>query len=50
MVRESRGTPSFLVRRMEAEMALVADLRARVSGASGTSRFMVLFPAADWIV
>ena len=50
IVRESRGTLSFFVRRMDAEDALRAERRARRRGASGMRRFMVLFSAADWIV
>ena len=50
MVRERTGTPSFLVRRIEADEALRADLRARWRGGRGSSRLMVLLGAADWIV
>lgn len=50
IVRESRGTLSFFVRRMDAEDALRAERRARRRGASGMRRFMVLFSTADWIV
>jgi hypothetical protein len=42
MVRQRMGVPSRLVSRSEALLALVADLRARWSGARGTSRLMVL--------
>ena len=49
MVRARIGMLSFLVRRICAEVALSADLRARLSGPSGTSRLMTLL-AADWIV
>ena len=50
MVRERTGTPSFLVSRMEAEEAFMADLRARCSGGRGNSRLIVFFDAADWMV
>ena len=50
MVRERRGTLSFLVRRRDAEVAFWAERRARWRGARGTSRLMVLFAAADWMV
>jgi hypothetical protein len=49
MVRQRKGAPTFLVRRIEAEVALRADLRARWRDWRGTSRFMAL-PAADWMV
>jgi hypothetical protein len=49
MVRQRKGIPSFFVRRMEAEVALRADLRARWREGSGTSRFITL-SAADCIV
>jgi hypothetical protein len=45
-VRASTGRLSFLVRRIWADVALKADLRARFSDASGTSRLMTL-SAAD---
>jgi hypothetical protein len=45
MVRHRSGIPSFFVRRMEADVALSADLSARWRGASGTSRLIVLFAA-----
>jgi hypothetical protein len=38
---------SFFVRRICAEVALSADLSARLSDVSGTSRLMTLL-AADW--
>jgi hypothetical protein len=47
MVRASTGMLSFLVRRIEADVAFRADLSARLSDVSGTSRLMTLF-AADW--
>ncbi len=50
IVRERTGTPSFFVRRMEADEALRADFRARERGGKGSSRFIVLEGAADWIV
>ena len=50
MVRERTGMPSFLVRRMEADVALIADFRARWRGGRGSSRLIVLFGAADWMV
>jgi hypothetical protein len=46
MVRASMGRLSFLVRRIWAEVALSADLRARFNDVSGTSRLMTL-SAAD---
>jgi hypothetical protein len=49
IVRQRKGAPSFFVRRIEAEVAFWADLRARWSDWRGTSRFMT-FSAADWIV
>ena len=50
MVRERRGTLSFLVKRMEAEEAESAERRARWRGARGMRRLMVLFSTADWMV
>ena len=50
MVRERRGTLSFLVRRRDADVAFWAERRARWRGARGTSRLMVLFATADWMV
>ena len=47
IVRARTGRLSFLVRRIFAEVALTADLRARLRATKGTSRFMTLF-AADW--
>lgn len=47
IVRERTGIPSFLVRRIEADVAFMADLRARYSGGRGSSRLMVLLSAAD---
>ena len=47
MVRERRGRLSFLVRRRDTERAAWADLKARWSGARGTSRLMALFGAAE---
>jgi len=44
-VRASMGRLSFLVRRIWADVALRADLRARFSDVSGTSRLMTLFAA-----
>jgi hypothetical protein len=49
MVRQRTGVLSRFVRRSEAEVALVADLRARWRGCRGTSRFMML-SARDWIL
>lgn len=49
IVRASIGRFSFFVRRIWADVAFVAVLRARLSGTSGTSRLMTLF-AADWIL
>lgn len=49
MVRASSGMLSFFVRRIWADVAFNADLRARLSGPSGTSRLMTLL-AADWTV
>lgn len=49
MVRERMGRPSFFVRRMDAECAWMADLRARCRDPRGTSRLMTL-PALDWSV
>ena len=46
IVRASNGMLSFLVRRIWADVALWADLRARVRDVRGTSRLMTL-PAAD---
>jgi hypothetical protein len=45
MVRAKTGMPPFLVRRMLADVALRADLSARLRAASGTSRLMTLFAA-----
>jgi hypothetical protein len=42
IVRHKIGVLSRLVRRRDALVALVADLRARYRGARGTSRLMVL--------
>jgi hypothetical protein len=50
IVRERTGMPSFFVSRIDAEVALIADFRARWRGGRGSSRLMVLFGAADWIV
>ena len=50
MVRERMGMLSRFVRRREAEKACWADFRARWKGPSGTSRLIVLFGWADWIV
>lgn len=50
IVRESTGAPSFLVRRIEADDAFRADLRARLRGGRGSSRLIVLLGAADWMV
>jgi hypothetical protein len=47
IVRERTGIPSFFVSRMEADVAWMADFRARWRGGSGSSRLMVLFGAAD---
>lgn len=47
IVRERTGMPSFFVRRMEAEVAFMADLRARWRGGRGSSRLIVLLGAAD---
>lgn len=50
IVRESSGTLSFLVKRIEADEAVRADRRARWRGARGIRRLMVLFSTADWMV
>ena len=50
IVRERRGTLSFLVRRREAEKAVKAERSARCRCARGQRRFMALLAAADWIV
>lgn len=50
IVRERTGTPSFLVSRIEADEALRADFKAQERGGRGSSRFIVLLGAADWIV
>ena len=50
IVRERTGAPSFFVSRIEAEVALMADFRARWRGGRGSSRLIVLFGAADWMV
>ena len=50
IVKERRGTSSFLVSRIEAEVALRAERRARLRGSSGIRRLMVFFSAADWMV
>lgn len=50
IVMTSHGAPSFFVSRMEAEVAFVADFRARRRGWRGTSRLIALFSVADWIV
>jgi len=50
IVRERSGMLSFFVRRIEAEDAVVAERRARVSGARGIRRLIVFFSTADWIV
>lgn len=50
IVRERSGMLSFFVRRIEAEDAVVAERRARVSVARGMRRLMVFFSTADWIV
>jgi hypothetical protein len=47
MVSASMGMLSFFVKRIWADVAFSADLRARKSEGSGTSRLMTLF-AADW--
>lgn len=47
IVRERTGTPSFFVRRIEADVAFIADLSARWRGRRGSSRLMVLEGAAD---
>ena len=49
-VKERMGRLSFLVRRREAEVALMADFRARLRGVMGSSRLMVFLAVADWIV
>jgi hypothetical protein len=48
IVSESSGMLSFFVRRMDADVAWKADLRARRRGLRGTSRFITL-EAADCI-
>ena len=50
IVRERRGMSSFLVKRIEAEVAWEAERRARRRGCNGTSRLIVfrLSGAADW--
>jgi hypothetical protein len=45
IVRASIGMLSFFVRRIWADVAFRADLRARFSEVSGTSRFMTLLAA-----
>jgi hypothetical protein len=45
MVRASIGILSFFVRRIWADVAFRADLRARLSEVSGTSRLMTLLAA-----
>ena len=45
MVRASTGMLSFFVRRIWADVAFRADLRARLSETSGTSRLMTLLAA-----
>lgn len=50
IVRERTGCPSFFVRRMEAEEAFRADLRARFRGRRGSSRLIVLWSALDWMM
>ena len=47
IVKERRGTLSFLVSRIEAEVALRAERRARLRGSSGIRRLIILFSAAD---
>ena len=47
MVMDKMGTPSFFVSRRLAESPLRADLRARWSGMSGNSRFIVLLGSFD---
>ena len=49
IVRARRGTLSFFVKRIWADVALRADLRARLSDVRGTSRLMTLL-AADCTV
>ena len=49
IVSDNKGTLSFLVRRMEAEVADNADFRARCNEESGTSKLITLF-AADCMV
>ncbi len=49
IVRDRRGMLSFFVRRMDADVAWRADLRARRRGLRGTSRF-ITFEAADCIM
>lgn len=49
-MRERAGRPFFLVRRIEADVAFVAERRARRRGGRGTSRFIVLEGEADWMV
>lgn len=43
-----RGIPSFLVSRIEAEVALMADRRARFRWVRETWRWMVLPGVFDW--
>lgn len=50
MVMQRLGMLSFFVRRIDAVVAWYAERRARRRGCRGTSRFMVLFGVADWIV
>lgn len=50
MVKDKIASPSRFVRRKDAEVALVADLRAAWRGARGSSRLIVLLSARDWIV
>ena len=47
IVRERRGILSFFVKRMDAEVAVRAERRARWRRASGMRRFIVFFSTAD---
>ena len=47
IVKDKTGTLSRFVRRIEADDAFIADLRARWRGGRGSSRLMVLSSAAD---
>jgi hypothetical protein len=50
IVRDRIGIPSFFVSRIEADVAFIADFKARWRGGRGSSRLIVLLSAADWMV